>query len=405
MRVPVRPVGLEAARWLDAQEVVAGALLPTAAWRSRRRRAGSPSSAPTSPSTKRQERSRGSPATTSWPFTSRGTARSGPPSTPASRASSSPPRSPSSTAATGLTGNGPLRSRDTRAASYVSRPLTGLFAARRRPLRRRALDTPRRFSRVDERGPGCFATASAGEDLLVATRAGLFVAGPGGIAVVPGTGQLAVYAVVPSLRFPGRFWARSPGRDRTGSAGTGRPGSSSGSAREAPGRSGRSSRRRGRRQPVWLGSVFGGVLRLRFAGAGGSPQVTPAGSPRKSPSSPAATACAPSSRGRASSGSTPPRPGSSPSRRLAAVARDDHLFLAAEDGLGNVWLEHGTAVLRDSPRRSPRRRAPRRLRDPGERLPGARRARRRRLARLGGRASSATTSPPPALSSRSRPRS
>ncbi len=194
-----------------------------------------------------------------------------------------------------------------------------------------------RFSRVEGVGPGCFATASAGEELLVATRRGLFVVGPGGAAKVPGTETLAIYAVVPSLRFPGRFWlgladglglvGRERGswrlvRDEKGVGGPIR------FVVEVPGGDG----------SVWLGSVFRGVLRVRFPEGGGSPQVTSVGDADEVSIFPGRDGLRAVLAGRGVWRIDPSTPSLAPDPAFAAVARDENLFHAVEDALGNVWL-------------------------------------------------------------------
>ena len=194
-----------------------------------------------------------------------------------------------------------------------------------------------RFSRVEGVGPGCFATASAGEELLVGTRRGLFVVGPGGAAPVPGTQALAIYAVVPSLRFPGRVWLGL-------ADGLGLVGRERGSWRlerhekgvggpirfvvEVPGGDG----------AVWLGSVFRGVLRARFPEGGGSPQVTSVGDADEVAVFAGRDGLRAVLAGRGVFRIDPSTPSLVADPAFAAVARDENLFHAAEDALGNVWL-------------------------------------------------------------------
>lgn len=329
-----RPVGLEAARWLDSKEVVAGALLPDGRVALATRRAGVAVLGADFALDETAGTVEGLPGDDVLALhVARDGALWAALDTGLSRLELASPVSVFDRR-TGLSGT--VLSVARHRGRIVVSSTEGLFALGAAPsgaARRHA----GRFSRVDGVGPGCFATASAGEDLLVATRSGLFVAGPGGIDVVPGTGQLAVYAVVPSIRFPGRFWLGLPDGigllRRDGGAwllerfGQGGSGPVRTIVEEAGGDG-----------AVWLGSVFGGVLRLRFAGAGGSPQVTPAGSPAEVSLFASRDGVRAVVAGKGLFRVDPATPGLVAEEALAAVARDDHLFLAAEDGLGNVWL-------------------------------------------------------------------
>lgn len=328
-----RPVGPEAARWLDSKEVVAGALLPDGRVALATRRAGVAVLGADLALDETAGTVEGLPGDDVLALhVARDGALWAALDTGLSRVELASPVSVFDRR-TGVTGT--VLSVARHRGRIVVSSTEGLFALGAAPsgaARRYA----GRFTRVDGVGPGCFATASAGEDLLVATRAGLFVAGPGGIDVVPGTEKLAVYVVVPSLRFPGRFWLGLPdgigllrrdGRtwllERFNQRG-------SGPVRTIVEEAGGDG-------AVWLGSVFGGVLRLRFA-AGGVPQVTPAGSPAEVSLFASRDGVRAVVAGKGLFRVDPATPGLVAEQALAAVARDENLFLAAEDGLGNVWL-------------------------------------------------------------------
>ena len=193
-----------------------------------------------------------------------------------------------------------------------------------------------RFTRVPGVGPGCFHAEGAGDDLLVATRAGLLVVGPGGTRVVPGTEKAAVYALTPSLRFPGRYWIGLPDglgllrREGTGWAldrftrGIGGP---IRFAVELPGE-----------DSVWLGSVFRGVLRARFPERGGAPQVTTVGVADEVSLFAGRDGLRAVAAGRGVFRVDTRAPGLVEDPAFTSVANDQEVFLGVEDSAGNVWL-------------------------------------------------------------------
>ena len=191
------------------------------------------------------------------------------------------------------------------------------------------------FSRVPGVGPGCFHAASAGNDLLVATRSGLVVVGPGGSRVVPGTERAAVYAVEPSNRFPGRFWLGLPDglgllrRDGATWALESFTQGIGGPIRfivELPGD-----------DAVWLGSVFRGVLRVRFP-SGGAPQVATVGVADEVSLFAGRDGLRAVLAGRGVSRVETRTPALVEDPVFAAVRDDREAFLGAEDSAGNAWL-------------------------------------------------------------------
>lgn len=232
----------------------------------------------------------------------------------------------------------------------------GLFALEAAPsgaARRSAA----RFAKVEGVGPGCFAAASNGDDLLVATRAGVFVVGAGGASVVPETEKLAVYAVAPSRRFEGWFWLglhdglgllRKEGpryrlaRHAEGASGPVR------SVVEAPRGDG----------SVWLGSVFRGVLRARFTSPEARPQVTPVGETAEATVFPCRDGLRAVLAGKGVYEIDPAASRLVPDPAFASVAGNENLFLGAEDAQGNVWLNTSppSAALRRDGRLSRERR-------------------------------------------------
>jgi diguanylate cyclase (GGDEF)-like protein len=329
-----RAVGADAARWLDAREVVAGALLPDGRVALATRRGGVAVLAPDFSLDETVGTAEGFPGDDALAIH---VARDGALwvalDTGLSRVELSSPVSVFDRR-TGLAGT--VLSVGRHRGRLVVSSTAGLFAYEDGPPG--AVRRPRgRFARVPGVGPGCFATASAGEDLLVATRAGVFVAGPSGARVVPGTETLAVYAVVPSLRFPGRFWLGLPdgvGLLRRAAEGWALERFEKGIGGpvrfvvELPAGDGE----------VWLGSVFRGVLRLRFPDSRGAPQVTSLGSADEVSLFPSRDGLRAVLAGRGVYRVDTSRLELVEDPVFSQVARDADLFLGEEDSAGNVWL-------------------------------------------------------------------
>jgi diguanylate cyclase (GGDEF)-like protein len=212
----------------------------------------------------------------------------------------------------------------------------GLFALEAAPSLRSGRSAGR-FARVPGIASVCFSAVSAGEELLVATRTGLFALGAGGVRPVAAAGKGAVYAVRPSHRFPGRFWLALPDGvgllRREGGAwaierfthGIDGP---TRFAMELPAGDG----------SVWIGSVFRGLLRLRLEGLGGVPEVSRVGEAGE----------AALFEGRDGLRVILPRqgvlrldpagPALVPDPVLQLAPRDEGFFQGGEDSTGNVWL-------------------------------------------------------------------
>ena len=241
---------------------------------------------------------------------------------------------------------------------YVS-TTAGLFALEAPPsgaTRRSAA----RFVRVEGVEPGCFGAASLGDDLLVATRSGVFVVGAGRTSRLPGTEGLATYAVVASRRFPGVAWLglydglgvlrKEASRYRLERYAEG----AGGPIRVIFEESGESG-------TVWLGSVFRGILRARFSGPAERPHVTPVGEPGEATLLPGRDGFRAIVAGKGVFRIDPAAARLVPDPVFAAVAGDGDLFLGAEDSLGNVWLNTvppSVVVRRDGVLRGERRLVP-----------------------------------------------
>ena len=212
----------------------------------------------------------------------------------------------------------------------------GLFALEAGPARETGLPAGR-FTRVPGIPPTCFSAASAGDELLVGTRVGLFALGASGARVVPATAGAAVYSVSPSLRFPGRFWlglADGVGLLRP-EAGTW--------ALERFTRGIDGPVRFAVETPaadasVWIGSVFRGLLRLRFPEAGEAPEVTPVGDPGEATPFYGHDGLRVVFPRRGVFRVDTAAPALVPEPVLQKATRGESFFAGAEDSAGNVWL-------------------------------------------------------------------